>query len=468
MGMTLLKDTINRDSYNTDKVRPAVIKVIGVGGGGGNAVNRMISQGLKGVDFIVANTDLQDVRSSLATHRIQLGAKCTRGLGAGAKPDTGREAALEDLDMIREYLADADMVFVTAGMGGGTGTGAAPVIAGLAKEMGCLTVGVVTRPFTFEGKVRRRNGDHGINELRNHVDTLIVIPNDNLLGLANKNTTIIEAFTMADDVLRVAVQGISDLINTDGLINLDFADVRTVLSGMGQAIMGIGEATGEGRALKAAQKAIQSPLLDNVNINGAKGVLVNVTGSRSMTLHEAYEAASFIEEHADEDANIIFGACIDESLEDRVEITVIAAGFGEGSPVRAGKDARHVEPETVRGRPTLTSYPGGRAAAPAQPTPSFAQPVAAVVRPKPVVMEELFPPTHEELRPMAGKVTPTEEEDYIFELDEPMMEPIETLPRVPGYTSGYPNSPAGHDLQDGSDLDVPAFIRRGPSRFPKD
>ena len=305
------------------------LKVIGVGGGGGNAVNRMIAHGLESVDFLVANTDLQDLKKSMAPHKLQLGSKCTRGLGAGAKPELGREAAMEDLETVREQLSGADMVFITAGLGGGTGTGASPVIAELAKEEGCLTVGVVTKPFKFEGKVRQRNGEEGILQLRKHVDTLIVIPNDNLLMLASKNTSIVDAFTMADDVLRVAVTGISELINKEGLINLDFADVHTVMSNMGQAIMGTGVGSGDTRALEAAEKAIRSPLLEDCRIDGAKGILINIKGPASLTLHEVNEAANLIADHADEDANIIFGASIDEDMEnEQIEVTVIATGFG--------------------------------------------------------------------------------------------------------------------------------------------
>ncbi|HUJ77071.1 MAG TPA: cell division protein FtsZ, partial [bacterium] len=317
-----------------------VLKVVGVGGGGGNAVNRMISSGIRYVDFIVANTDLQDLRTNLAPYKLQLGTRCTRGLGAGAKPDVGREAALEDIESIREHLLGADMVFITAGLGGGTGTGAAPVIAEVAREIGCLTVGVVTKPFKFEGRIRQRNGEEGILQLRKHVDTLIVIPNDNLLMLANKKTSIVEAFTMADDVLRTAIQGISDLINKEAYINLDFADVRTVMSNMGQAIMGTGVGTGDNRAIEAAERAIRSPLLDDCRIDGAKGILLNISGPSSLTMFEVNEAASFITDHADDDAVIIFGARIDDSLpENQIEVTVIATGFGGRAPQEKTQEA---------------------------------------------------------------------------------------------------------------------------------
>jgi len=307
----------------------ARIKVIGIGGGGGNAVNTMIGSKLSGVDFMVANTDAQSLEESRATTRIQLGNLVTKGLGAGANPEIGRRAALEDQDSIREYLEGADMIFITAGMGGGTGTGGAPVIAQVAREVGALTVGVVTKPFLFEGKKRMRQADQGIEELKRSVDTLIVIPNQRLLSIAAKTTTMLEAFHKADDVLLQAVRGISDLIITPGLINLDFADVRTVMAEMGLALMGAASACGENRAIEAAQKAISSPLLEDISIQGARGVLINITGGADLCLHEVNEAASMIQEEAHEDANIIFGAVIDEEMKDEIRITVIATGFGE-------------------------------------------------------------------------------------------------------------------------------------------
>jgi cell division protein FtsZ len=307
----------------------ARIKAIGVGGGGGNAISTMIGAGLSGVDFIVANTDAQALSANTASVKIQLGEKITKGLGAGANPEIGRQAALEDRDRIREYLSGADMVFVTAGMGGGTGTGGAPVIASVAREVGALTVGVVTKPFIFEGKVRARQAEEGIRELKENVDTLIVIPNQRLLGVADKTMTLLETFKIADGVLLQAVRGISDLIVTPGLINLDFADVRTVMAEMGFALMGAASATGENRSVEAAQKAISSPLLEDVSIHGAKGVLINITGGADLSLYEVNEAASLIQREADEEANIIFGAVIDERLKDEIRITVIATGFGE-------------------------------------------------------------------------------------------------------------------------------------------
>ena len=307
----------------------ARIKVIGIGGGGGNAVNTMIGGKLSGVDFMVANTDAQSLEASLAPVRIQLGGTVTKGLGAGANPEIGRRAALEDQEKIRDFLEGSDMIFITAGMGGGTGTGGAPVIARVAREVGALTVGVVTKPFIFEGKKRMRQADDGIEELKQSVDTLIVIPNQRLLSIAAKTTTMLEAFHKADDVLLQAVRGISDLIITPGLINLDFADVRTVMAEMGLALMGAASASGENRAIEAAQKAISSPLLEDISIQGARGVLINITGGPDMCLHEVNEAASMIQEEAHEDANIIFGAVIDENITDEIRITVIATGFGE-------------------------------------------------------------------------------------------------------------------------------------------
>jgi len=307
----------------------ARIKAVGVGGGGGNAINTMIGADLLGVDFIVANTDAQALEISKAEAKLQLGERITKGLGAGANPEIGRQAALEDRDRLRDCLSGADMVFITAGMGGGTGTGGAPVIANVAREAGALAVGVVTKPFIFEGKKRMRQAEDGLRELKENVDTLIVIPNQRLLSIAGKATTLLETFKMADGVLLQAVRGISDLIVTPGLINLDFADVRTVMVEMGFALMGTASASGENRAVEAAQKAISSPLLEDVSIHGAKGVLINITGGLDLSLHEVNEAASMIQNEAHDDANIIFGAVIDERLTDEIRITVIATGFGE-------------------------------------------------------------------------------------------------------------------------------------------
>jgi len=317
----------------------AKIKVIGVGGGGGNAVNTMIAAHVEGVDFVVANTDAQALRNSEAAMKVQLGSKLTKGLGAGANPEIGREAAMEDRARLAEILEGADMVFIASGLGGGTGTGAAPVIAEVAKELGALTVGVVTKPFSREGKQRLKKADGGVDRLKEVVDSLIVIPNDRLLGLAGKNMSILDAFKPSDDVLRQAVQGISDLITTSGLINVDFADVKAIMSERGMAMMGIGVAEGERRAAEAAQKAISSPLLEDIDISGAKGVLVNISGSSSMTMEEFDEASRCIHEKVHEEANIIIGLVINEELGDTIKITAIATGFGASFE----KNKRHAE-----------------------------------------------------------------------------------------------------------------------------
>ena len=307
----------------------AKIKVIGLGGGGSNAVNRMMEARFTGVEFIVANTDVQALRASPAPLKIQLGARLTSGLGAGSDPEVGRSAAQEDREQIQQVLGGADMVFVTAGLGGGTGTGAAPVVASVAKELGILTVAVVTKPFAFEGRKRAQQAEAGLAELRGVVDTLIAIPNQRLLAVVDRGTPLLEAFRVADTVLLQAVQGISDLILVPGLINLDFADVRTIMSGMGMALMGAGTGKGEHRALDAAQKAVASPLLDETSIEGARGILINFTGGPDLAIHEVEEAAKIVQEAAHEEANIIFGAVIDPALQDEVRITVIATGFAE-------------------------------------------------------------------------------------------------------------------------------------------
>lgn len=307
----------------------AKIKVIGVGGGGGNAVNTMIDCQLHGIDFIVANTDAQALRMSKAPVKIQIGGQLTKGLGAGADPSMGREAAEENREQLAEVMNGADIIFIAAGLGGGTGTGAAPIIAEVAKEIGALTVGVVTKPFTREGKLRLTKAEAGVRELKKHVDSLVIIPNDRLLGLAGKSMSILDAFKPSDDVLRQAVQGISDLITTSGLINVDFADVKAIMSERGMAMMGIGLASGENRAVEAATKAISSPLLEDIDISGAKGVLVNITGSSSMTMDEFDAASRVIHEKVHEDANIIVGLVIDESMGEHVKITAIATGFGD-------------------------------------------------------------------------------------------------------------------------------------------
>lgn len=323
--------------FDVDMDQFAYIKVVGVGGGGNNAVNRMIENGVKGIEFVAVNTDRQALHSSKAETRLQIGDKLTKGLGAGANPDIGMKAAEESRSEIEEALKGSDMVFITAGMGGGTGTGAAPIVAEVAKDLGILTVGVVTKPFMFEGRRRMIHAEGGIEALKSRVDTLVTIPNDRLLQVAEKKTTIVEAFKMADDVLRQGIQGISDLIAVPALINLDFADVKTIMYDQGLAHMGIGHGSGENRATEAAKQAIQSPLLET-SIEGAKGVLLNITGGENLGIFEVNEAADLIRQSVDPDANIIFGAGVDDTLDDEIKITVIATGF----------DATHKQPEIPR------------------------------------------------------------------------------------------------------------------------
>lgn len=331
--------------FETGMDQLAVIKVIGVGGGGNNAVNRMIEHGVQGVDFIAVNTDAQALNLSKAEYKLQIGGKLTRGLGAGANPEVGKKAAEESREQLEEVLRGADMVFVTAGMGGGTGTGAAPVIATIARELGALTVGVVTRPFTFEGRKRQTQAIGGITSMKEAVDTLIVIPNDKLLQIVDKSTPMLEAFREADNVLRQGVQGISDLIATPGLINLDFADVKTIMSDKGSALMGIGIASGENRAVEAAKKAISSPLLET-SIDGAKGVIMNITGGTNLSLYEVQEAADIVQLASDEEVNMIFGSVINDNLNDEIIVTVIATGFSDDftapkpQPIRPSLGAR--------------------------------------------------------------------------------------------------------------------------------
>src|SRR5262245_7759459 len=363
-----------RIAYTDDSRNDARIKVIGIGGGGGNAVNRMIEAGMDGIEFIVANTDLQALRMSRAPMKIQLGVKLTNGLGAGANPEVGRKAALEDSDKIIEALEGADMVFVTTGLGGGTGTGAAPIIASLASEMGALTVAVVTKPFAFEGKRRMQQAERGIAELMDSVDTTIVIPNEKLLAVA-QDAGFFESFRVADDILRQGVQGISDIITIPGIINRDFADVKAIMARMGYAVMGTAAANGSRRAIEAAQKAIASPLLEAGAIDGARGILINITGSASLKLAEVQEACSIIQNAAHEDANIIFGAVLDEKMKDAVKITVIATGFKDedrprrrtestGFTVNVGSDEFDSEPTLPP--MVMESAPAPAASAPVQ------------------------------------------------------------------------------------------------------
>lgn len=367
----------------------AQIKVVGVGGGGNNAVNRMIEANLKGVQFIAINTDKQALYNSKAEYKIQIGEKLTRGLGAGANPEIGSKAAEESRDDVYQALQGADMVFVTAGMGGGTGTGAAPIVAQIAKEMGILTVGVVTKPFTFEGRRRMLHADKGIEELRKRVDTLVTIPNDRLLQVVEKRTSIVDAFKIADDILRQGVQGISDLIAIPGLVNLDFADVKTIMHEQGLAHMGVGRAGGENRAIDAAKQAIHSPLLETT-INGAKGVLLNITGGPSLGLYEINEAAAIVQEAADMEANIIFGAVIDESLKDEIRITVIATGFEDFVETVAQPIAQPV----------------------AQPAPQpVAQPIPEPVQQAPIVQEPAAAQTAAQTAPV-DPAEPTDATEY--------------------------------------------------------
>ena len=425
-----------RISFNEDPRNNAKIKVIGVGGGGGNAVNRMINAKVEGVEFVVANTDLQALQMSQASVKIQLGVKLTSGLGAGANPEVGRKAALEDANQIMEALEGADMVFVTAGLGGGTGTGAAPIIASLASEMGALTVAVVTKPFAFEGKRRLAQADRGLAELIDSIDTTIVIPNEKLLAVA-QDAGFFESFRVADDILRQAVQGISDIITIPGIINRDFADVKTIMAGMGYAVMGTATGRGDRRALEAAQAAIASPLLEAGAIDGARGILINITGSSSLKLAEVNEASTIIQSAAHEDANIIFGAVLDEKMKDEVKITVIATGFKSDQPQRR-------ERAIGAAASTISS---------ARSAPMY-QPVSPVITqqapPAPAVVQASNGYTNghsafEEPDPEPVAVS--------FSAPTRVVAPV----REPSSLDAVRNSVSGID---GDDLDVPAFIRK--------
>ncbi|MBE7219269.1 MAG: cell division protein FtsZ [Caulobacteraceae bacterium] len=378
---------INLSAPRATELKPRIV-VFGIGGAGGNAVNNMIETGLEGVEFVVANTDAQQLQFAKTDRRIQLGAAVTQGLGAGAHPEVGASAAEESLPEISEHLDGAHMVFITAGMGGGTGTGAAPAIAKAARERGILTVGVVTKPFTFEGRHRMRLAEAGVHELTRYVDTLIVIPNQNLFRIANERTTFAEAFGMADQVLHSGVRSITDLMVTPGLINLDFADVRAVMTEMGKAMMGTGEGHGEDRALTAAQNAIQNPLLDEVSLKGAKAVLVNVTGGLDMTLLEVDEAANAISSEVDPDANIIFGAAFDPALEGKIRVSVVATGM-EAESVRAGdpliRPSARAPEATAPARPTTLA--GARSAAMTAPLPAYTPVAAAPAAPEPAIVD---------------------------------------------------------------------------------
>lgn len=429
----------------------AAIKVVGVGGAGNNAVNRMVDYGLKGVEFIAVNTDRQALYLSKAATRIQIGEKVTRGLGAGANPEMGARAAEESKDDIAAAIKGSDMVFITAGMGGGTGTGAAPVIAQIAREMGILTVGVVTRPFSFEGKQRARNAEQGIAAIKENVDTLVIIPNDRLLLVVGKGTSILDAFRMADDVLRQGIQGISDLIAVPSLINLDFADVKAIMECQGVAHMGIGVGTGEDRASAAAKQAIQSPMLET-SINGAKGVLLNITGGSDMGIMEVTEAAEYVQAAADPEANIIFGAGIDESLGDTMRITVIATGFD-------------YVPSTATGRAQLNNKQSAR---PAGMQAQGQRPMAQTQQRPPI---QPIQPTYQQAMEDRPSIRPT--------MTQPVQQPVQAQPQVqpqqdvefPGFKPEHrsprmnerntaPSFSRDADGKDDDDLEIPTWLRR--------
>ncbi|SMD10659.1 cell division protein FtsZ [Kibdelosporangium aridum] len=430
----------------------AVIKVVGIGGGGVNAVNRMIEVGLKGVEFIAVNTDAQALLMSDADVKLDIGRELTRGLGAGANPEVGHKAAEDHREEIEEVLKGADMVFVTAGEGGGTGTGGAPVVASVARKLGALTIGVVTRPFSFEGKRRARQAEEGITELRNECDTLIVIPNDRLLQLGDVGVSLMDAFRSADEVLLSGVQGITDLITTPGLINLDFADVKSVMSGAGSALMGIGSARGEGRAIQAAQKAINSPLLE-ASMDGAHGVLLAIAGGSDLGLFEINEAASLVQESAHPEANIIFGTVIDDSLGDEVRVTVIAAGFDGGTPTHKKLDPQVVASRTPANPPTATAEAGQVARPAPQPSPEPKPQPAPAVQPQPPT-----PPTTTYTPPATPQQAPTQ-----YASPRPVERPTSLPgPRATGLEGrGHLPSRAVPVTDDPDDeVDVPPFMRR--------
>jgi cell division protein FtsZ len=443
-----------RIQYQDEVPRGAKIKVIGVGGGGGNAVNRMIEAHVEGVEFIVANTDAQALRSSKAPVKLQLGMKLTSGLGAGANPDVGRRAAIEDSEKIIEALEGADMVFVTAGLGGGTGTGAAPVIASLASEMGALTVAVVTRPFAFEGKRRLLQADHGVAELLDSVDTMIVIPNERLLAVA-KDAGFFESFRIADDVLRQGVQGISDIITIPGIINRDFADVKTTMSGMGYAVMGTAMRGGADRAKEAAHAAMSSPLLEEGAIDGARGILINISGSSSLKLSEVNEASTIIQSSAHEDANIIFGAVLDESLGDEIKITVIATGFRPDLPSRGAHLAHPLDVPARAGTQASTEHPASAFSNRPVPSPKFASEIA----------EEQ---AQAEASSRRGSAAPAHSARPVEAPVQPPKAREEASPATPASTQhantaerpAAPVHPSRIAEMEDQQLDVPAYLRR--------
>ncbi len=476
-----LSDEI-RIQYNDDVARGAKIKVIGVGGGGGNAVNRMIAAKLEGVEFIVANTDVQALQLSQAPVKLQLGVKLTSGLGAGANPDVGRRAALEDSEKIIEALEGADMVFVTAGLGGGTGTGAAPVIASLASEMGALTVAVVTRPFSFEGKRRMQQAERGMEELLEGVDTMIVIPNEKLLAVA-KDAGFFESFRVADDVLLQGVQGISDIITIPGIINRDFADVKTTMAGMGYAVMGTAVRSGDNRAIAAAQAAMASPLLEAGAIDGARGILINISGSSSLRLSEVNVASTLIQNAAHEDANIIFGAVLDESMGDEVKITVIATGFRHDHIGRHKRSASDAVPRvSVQGQPSVPRF-ASEELAEEELSPLFESKKTSPAPPpgeRPVVKEAPPEPAPFTLHPQPVMTEPAPEPpraappapapvthvnfDEPFEEEYARLIPSKPTPEREGTSSARgTNQESAHRNEGESNLenlDIPAFLRR--------
>ena len=423
----------------------ARIKVIGVGGGGSNAVNRMVQVGLDGVEFIVANTDLQALRTNVAPLKVQIGNKLTKGLGAGADPNVGRSAALEDTDKLIQAMDGADMVFVTTGLGGGTGTGAAPVIASLASELGALTVAVVTKPFKFEGKKRQIQAERGLEALRDCVDTIITIPNERLLSTIDRSTPLTDAFAAADDVLRQAIQGISDLILVPGLINLDFADVKTIMSGMGMAMMGTGVAEGEHRAVEAARRAISSPLLEGTSVEGARGVIINITGGPDLSLVEVSDASTIVQEAADEDANIIFGAVVDPTLKGKVKITVIATGFGPPMSIKPSAQTP-IDMTQYTDYPRIRPDTGGTAASAAPFERTAATRLAIARRPLLDIPAGLSPASSS---PGGEAVA------------------AESMPGDPLSATGSEDHPMRFDLADDSadaaTFEVPAFLRRQES-----
>src|SRR5712671_1624839 len=419
----------------------ARIKVIGAGGCGGNAIDHMISSGLRNVEFIAVNTDTQALQDNSAPRRIQFGQMLTRGRGTGGNPDLGRKAALEDEERFRELMSDAEMVFVTAGMGGGTGTGSAPVIAQIARTSGALTVGVATKPFQFEGRKRMGQAEEGLRDLKNAVDTLITIPNQRLLSVASRNTTLKESFQKADDVLLQAVRGISELVTVHGLINLDFADVRSIMAEMGMAMMGAARASGENRAVEAAQRAISSPLLEDISIKGARGLLINVTGGPDMSLYEVNEAASLIQEEAHEDANIIFGAVIDDKISDEIRVTVIATGFGE-------LDKHPSMSPIVRYSPSGAPITAPVNAAPTRPI----DPIQSPVQPQ-IPLPPPIQPTQNHM--FAGK--PIRRLGLI--VDESTLD-IPTFKRRAAGDIGPTRVGQTEPLENDDKLEIPAFLRK--------